>query len=57
MVRLCPTRVLALLAVSWSVPAAAQVGYLWTPQELTAKADVVAVVEVISVQDTGRTHV
>lgn len=47
---------LTLLTIGCVMPAFAQVGYLWTPQELTAKADVVAIVEVISVQDTGRTQ-
>lgn len=56
MVRFCRTGMLALLVVGFGVPALAQVGYLWTPQELTAKADIVAIVEVISVQDTGRTQ-
>ncbi len=34
----------------------AQVGYLWTSEELTAKADMIAIVEVISTRDTGRTQ-
>lgn len=36
-------------------PSHAQLGYLWTPQELAARADVVAVVEVAATRDTGRT--
>ena len=31
-----------------------QIGYLWTFEELTAKADLVAIVEVIATEDTGR---
>ena len=38
------------------MPAYGQVGYLWTPEELTEKADIVAIVDVISAQDTGRTQ-
>ena len=34
----------------------AQVGYLWTPEELTEKADLIAMVEVINTRDTGRTQ-
>ena len=30
---------------------------MWTPEELTAKADMIAIVEVISTRDTGRTQV
>ena len=45
-----------LLCVANATLAFAQVGYLWTPEELTAKADVIAVVEVISTRDTGRTQ-
>ena len=43
-----------LLYMANATFAVAQVGYLWTPEELTAKADVVAIVEVISTRDTGR---
>ena len=34
--------------------ALAQIGYLWTPQELAAKADIVAIVQVAAARDTGR---
>ena len=37
MVRFYRTGMLALLFVAFGVPAFAQVGHLWTPQELTAK--------------------
>lgn len=47
---------LTFIAVGYLLPAFAQVGYLWTPEELTAKADIVAIVEVISTRDTGRTQ-
>ena len=47
---------LTLFTIGYVIPAFAQVGYLWTPQELTTKADVVAIVEVISVRETGRTQ-
>ena len=46
-----------LLYVANTTFAFAQVGYLWTPEELTAKAGVIAIVEVISTRDTGRTQV
>jgi hypothetical protein len=45
---------LTLLTIGWVMPASGQVGYLWTPQELTSKADVVAIVDVVTTQDTGR---
>lgn len=35
--------------------ALAQIGYLWAPEELAAMADTVAIVEVITTRDTGRT--
>jgi hypothetical protein len=47
---------LAFIAIGYAMPAFAQVGYLWTPEELTAKADIVAIVEVISARDAGRTQ-
>jgi hypothetical protein len=51
--RLVPT---ILLYVANATVAFAQVGYLWTPEELAAKADLIAIVEVISTRDTGRTQ-
>lgn len=45
---------LSLFYVANATPAFAQIGYLWTPEELAAKADIVAIVEVISTRDTGR---
>ena len=45
-----------LLSVVNATPAFAQLEYLWTPEELTAKADVIAIVEVIGTRDTGRTQ-
>jgi hypothetical protein len=56
LIRFCRTAMPTLFTVGYVIPAIAQVGYLWTPQELTAKADIVAIIEVISVQDTGRTQ-
>jgi hypothetical protein len=48
--------ILTAIASGWVMPASAQIGYLWTPGELTAKADVVAIVEVIATRDAGTTH-
>lgn len=45
-----------LLYMANATSAFAQIGYLWTPEELTAKADMIAIVEVISTRDTGRTQ-
>ena len=56
MTRLCPHLALAGVALGCAMPAWAQVGYLWTPEELTAKADAVAIVEVVTTRDTKRTH-
>lgn len=54
--RFCRPLVLTFIAIGCAMPAFAQVGYLWTPEELTAKADIVAIVEVITTRDTGRTQ-
>ena len=45
--------VVSVLAVA-SLSATPQIGYLWTFEELTAKADLVAIVEVMATEDTGR---
>ena len=45
-----------LVFVANATFATAQVGYLWTPEELTAKADLIAIVEVTSTRDTRRTQ-
>jgi hypothetical protein len=42
-----PPLLLSLVAVCCETPALAQAGYLWAPHELTAKADIIAIVEVI----------
>ena len=52
----CRHLTLAGVALGCAMPAWAQVGYLWTPEELTAKADAVAIVEVVTTRDTKRTH-
>jgi hypothetical protein len=54
--RLVRLVLMTVLCIGCAVPAFAQIGYLWTPEELTAKADVVAVVEVVRTRDTGRTQ-
>jgi len=56
LIRFCRLAIVTAIAIGWVMPASAQVGYLWTPEELTAKADVVAIVEVIATRDTGRTQ-
>ena len=56
MTRLCRHAVLAGVALGCARPAWAQVAYLWTPDELTAKADAVVIVEVVATHDTKRTH-
>jgi hypothetical protein len=56
LIRFCRPAIVTAIAIGWVMPPSAQIGYLWTPEELTAKADVVAVVEVIASRDTGRTH-
>jgi hypothetical protein len=53
---LCRHLTLAGVALGCAMPAWAQVGYLWTPEELTAKADAVVIVEVVATRDTTRTH-
>lgn len=55
-IRFCWPVMLTAIAIGCAMPASAQVGYLWTPEELTAKADIVAIVEVISTRDMGRTQ-
>lgn len=47
---------LAGVALGCAMPVWAQVGYLWTPEELSAKADAVVIVEVVTTRDTKRTH-
>src|SRR5690349_15123746 len=56
MMSYCRHFALAVVAVGCAMPAWAQVGYLWTPEELTAKADAVVIVEVVTTRDTKRTH-
>jgi hypothetical protein len=56
MSRFCRRIVLAGVALGCAIPAFAQVGYLWTPEELTAKAHAVVIVEVVATRDTKRTH-
>ena len=48
------TAVSALLLSGASLSATPQIGYLWSFEELTAKADFVAIVEVMATEDTGR---
>ena len=52
----CRHFTLAGVALGFAIPAWAQVGYLWTPEELTEKADAVVSVEVATTRDTKRTH-
>ena len=52
---LCRQLALAGVALGCTMPAWAQVGYIWTPEELSAKADAVAIVEVVATRDTTRT--
>ena len=52
----CRQFALAGVALGCAMPSWAQVGYLWTPEELTAKADAVVIVEVVTTRDTKRTH-
>lgn len=54
--RFCRQLMLATFALGYATPVWAQIGYLWTPEELTAKADVVVIVEVVATRDTKRTH-
>jgi hypothetical protein len=52
----CRHFTLAVVALDCAMPAWAQVGYLWTPEELTAKADVVVIVEIVTTRDTKGTN-
>lgn len=56
MMSCCRHFALAVVAVGCAMPAWAQVGYLWTPEDLTAQADAVVIVEVVTTRDTKRTH-
>ena len=56
MVWFCRHFTLAGLVLGCAAPAWAQVGYLWTPEELKTKADAVVIVEVVTTRDMRRTH-